>query len=92
MPIERCNRTDEHLTKREPELTGRGVKHRVRERLDCRRWDGLPNHTTERGKQDVFPAAAMDGFTAIRSVTWEPVQIHGIAAALRAMDLRRPGT
>ena len=29
-------------------------------------------HMTERGKQEVFPAAAKDGFTAFRNVTRSP--------------------
>jgi hypothetical protein len=41
---------------------------------------------------DVFPAAAMEGFSAVRNVTREPVQIHGIDAVLRtAMNSQRPG-
>jgi hypothetical protein len=55
-------------------------------------WDGLPSHMTGRGKQDVFLAAAKDGFTAARNVTGEPVQTHGIGILRRAIDLPRSVT
>jgi len=50
-------------------------------------WDGLLCHRTERGKQDVFPAAAKDGFTAVRSVTKESIQIHGLTTLCAAQWL-----
>jgi hypothetical protein len=53
------------------------------------RADWVRVHFAEREKQDVFPAAPMDGFTAIREVHSDPVTAGLMAFANHAAAIFR---